>query len=191
MATFKETLSTTVSFFWDIAKIIIISLVIIIPIRYFIAQPFFVRGASMEPTYQQGDYLIVDEISYRFNDPRRGDVIIFRFPEDTSQFFIKRIIALPSEVIVIKNGLITIKNQGQPAGFTLGEEYILTTTTGDLEIKLDDNEYFVLGDNRGASHDSRRWGPLADSYIIGRVFLRAWPFNKFEIIEGTVYKVGT
>lgn len=183
MPSFKGILS----FIWDIAKIIVISLLIIIPIRYFVAQPFFVRGASMESTYYQGDYLIVDEVTYRFNDPVRGDVIIFKFPQDTSQFFIKRILALPSETISIKNSVVTIVNDQYPGGFVLEEDYLNSSTSGDLEIRLDDNEYFVMGDNRPSSHDSRRWGPLNKEFIIGRVFLRAWPVSQFEIIDTPVY----
>jgi len=183
----KEIARSVSSFGMDIAKIVIISLLIIVPIRYFIAQPFFVRGASMEPTYHQGDYLIVDELSYRFNDPQRGEVIIFRFPQNTSQFFIKRIIALPTETIVIKDGSVIIKNEDNPQGFVLEEDYISDVTTGNLEMLLGDNEYFVMGDNRVASHDSRRWGALGETYIIGKVFLRAWPVAQFDLIKKPIY----
>ena len=187
MEKFSKTLSGLFEFFLDIAKIVIVSLIIIIPIRYFIAQPFFVKGASMEPTYQQGDYLIVDELSYKFHEPQRGDVIIFKFPEDTSQFFIKRIIGLPGEMLAIKDTNVVIKNKEYPEGFLLEEAYIFDATKDVLEIRLDDNEYFVMGDNRGASHDSRRWGPLNKTFVLGKVFVRAWPFNKFEIIEKQIY----
>ena len=189
MEKFKQTLNNFFDFIVDIAKIVIVSLLIIIPIRYFVAQPFFVRGASMEPTYQQGDYLIVDELSYRLHEPRRGEVIIFKFPEDTSQFFIKRIIGLPGETVLIKDTSVFIKNKEHPEGFLVKEPYTLNATTDILEIRLDDNDYFVMGDNRGASHDSRRFGPLNRAFIIGKVFLRAWPFGKFEIIDKPVYNL--
>lgn len=168
-------------FIWEIIKISIIALLIIIPIRYFIAQPFFVKGASMEPSYKDGDYLIVDELSYRFTNPKRGDVIVFRFPRDPHQFFIKRIIGLPEETIEIKDNKIIIYNQSHPLGFILDESEYLSPnqkTKGYLKIKLDDNEYFVMGDNRLQSSDSRRWGPLNKTYIIGKTFIRAWPFNR-------------
>ena len=143
-------------FVWETGKIVIISLVIIIPIRYFVVQPFFVRGDSMLPNFNDGEYLIIDEISYRFSDPDRGDVIVFRFPEQPSQFFIKRIIGLPTEKIIIKDGTVTIANSKDPTGFVLSEPYLTEITPGSLEIKLDPNEYFVLGDNRDSSSDSRR-----------------------------------
>ena len=99
------------AFIWETIKVVVISLAIIIPVRYFVVQPFFVKGASMEPTFEDNNYILIDEISYRFNDPERGDVVVFRFPEDKSQFFIKRIIGLPEETIEIKNDhVIIIKN---------------------------------------------------------------------------------
>jgi len=173
-------------FTWEILKIVIISLAIIIPIRYFLIQPFFVKGASMDPNFYDGDYLIVDEISYRFNDPKRGDVIIFKYPLDTSQFFIKRIIGLPGETIEIKNEKVFIYSLEIPdEKITLDEsEYLKDLSTiGNLIINLEEDEYFVLGDNRDASSDSRKWGELNRKLIIGRVWIRAWPFDRFGILK--------
>lgn len=142
----------------------------------------------MEPNYHQGDYLLVDEISYRFNSPQRGEVIIFRFPGNPSQFYIKRIIGLPGETVTIDEGTVIIKESEDGQGFELKEDYLDTVdTSGNLEITLSDSEYFVLGDNRSASHDSRRWGPLGENFIIGKVFLRAWPFDQFDLIEAPNY----
>lgn len=182
-------LRSAVEFVVDVAKIVLISLALIIPVRYFIVQPFFVRGASMVPTYHQGDYLLVDEISYRFGNPKRGDVIIFRFPGNPSQFYIKRIIGLPGETVRISDGAMTIVNSEHPNGFVLKEGYLDETimTSGNLETPLRNKEYFVLGDNRDESHDSRRWGVLGEHFIIGRVFLRAWPFNQFGLISTPSY----
>lgn len=171
----------------ETARIVIISLVIILPVRYFLVQPFFVRGESMQPNFHDKDYLIVDELSYRFHDPLRGDVIIFRFPQDPSQFYIKRIIGLPEETVEVKNGQVTILNQDHPEGFTLNEYYLDKNTPGDIKIKLDPNEYFVLGDNRDASSDSRRWGPLPKHLIIGRAWLRVWPVNDAKAIAAPAY----
>ena len=95
-------------FVWETIKVVVVSLAIILPIRYYLVQPFFVKGASMEANFEDGDYLLVDEISYRFSEPARGDVIIFRYPEDRSQFFIKRIIGLPGETVEIKSNKVTI-----------------------------------------------------------------------------------
>lgn len=174
------------SFLWETAKIVIISLAIIIPIRYFLFQPFFVRGASMEPNFEDNEYLIIDEISYRFNQPERGDVIIFRYPRDPSQFYIKRIVGLPGETITIKDGEITISNEKNPRGVILEEDYLSEQnefTPGNLEMELDQNDYFVLGDNRRSSSDSRKWGAVPRHYIIGRAWIRAWPFSKFGVID--------
>ena len=177
------------AFVWETIKVVVISLAIILPIRYYLVQPFFVKGASMEPNFEDGDYLLVDEISYRFEEPVRGDVIIFRYPEDRSQFFIKRIIGLPGETIEIKKNKVIIYNTESSEGFLLAESYLDSKqeTLGNMLIRLDDNEYFVLGDNRLASSDSRRWGPVNKMLITGKAFLRAWPFNKFDKIEGTTY----
>ncbi len=176
------------SFVWEILKIVIIALIIVVPIRYFLFQPFFVKGQSMEPTFGNGDYLIIDEISYQFRDPQRGEVIVFKYPNDVSQRYIKRIIGLPGETVEVKEGKVIIYNQ-------LGEqileeaEYLNSSvyTPGDVRVMLGEGEYFVLGDNRAASLDSRRWGLLPEDYIIGQVFLRAWPFTVLAKIESPEY----
>jgi len=177
------------TFIWETVKIIIISLAIIIPVRYYLVQPFFVKGASMENTFEDGDYIIIDEISYRFTHPERGEVVVFRAPQDKSQFFIKRVIGLPSETVVVQNDKVKIFNKDNPNGFSLYEPYLFSGqhTLGDVRIKLDDNEYFVMGDNRLQSSDSRRWGPVNRSLITGRVFLRAWPLNKLGIYHSPAY----
>ncbi len=173
-------------FFWELIKITIIALIIVFPIRYFIFQPFLVWGESMEPSFETGDYLIVDEISYRFREPKRGEVIVFNNPYNPSQRFIKRIIGLPGEKVKLKEGKIIISNK--KGEFVLDESSYLpvsikTTPKMFDEITLRENEYFVLGDNREVSVDSRNFGPLPRKNIIGRVIIRAWPFNKLSIFE--------
>ncbi len=173
------------TFIWEITKIVIIALLIVVPIRYFIFQPFFVRGQSMEPTFESGDYLIIDEISYRFRDPQRGEVVVFKYPGNPSQRYIKRIIGLPGERVEIEEGKVIIYNQ--KGRQILNESEYLPPgifTPGEIKVTLAEEEYFVLGDNREASADSRRWGPLRRKEIIGRVFLRLWPITalaKFEV----------
>lgn len=158
---------------FEVIKVVLISLAIIIPIRYFLAQPFYVEGASMEPNFYDKEYLIIDEISYRFNEPQRGEVIVFKNPENTSVYFIKRIIGLPGEEVDIKDGHVYID------GATLVESYITEFSSEDYgPIILNDNEYFVLGDNRNNSHDSRRIGAIPENDIIGRTWFRGWPLNR-------------
>jgi len=175
-------------FFWETMEIIVIALLIVIPIRYFIFQPFFVRGQSMEPNFHDGDYLIIDEITYRFREPQRGEVIVFKYPRNPSQRYIKRIIGLPGETIEIKDGKVFVESQGQR--FVLDEkEYLISEigTPGEMKFSLEKGEYFVLGDNRYASSDSRRWGPVPRKDIVGRVLFRAWPPNAFAFIEAPSY----
>ncbi|MEA2113042.1 MAG: signal peptidase I [Patescibacteria group bacterium] len=171
-------------FIWETAKIVIISLAIIIPIRYYLIQPFFVYGASMEPNFSDGQYLIINEFGYRLNDPQRGEVIVFKYPLNPSQYYIKRIIGLPDETVEVKDGRVVIYNSGFPEGRVLDESSYLPdnrVTSGSVKIELQGDEYFVLGDNRQASSDSRRWGRLSEEYIIGQVWVRAWPFSLAEI----------
>ena len=165
-------------FVWEIFKIVVIALVIVIPIRYFIFQPFFVRGQSMEPSFENGDYLIIDELSYHFLEPQRGDVIVFKYPHNPSQRYIKRIVGLPGEKIEIQAGSVMIYSQD--GSWVLDEKEYLSQglkTPGEVEVFLDENDYFVLGDNRPLSSDSRSWGPLERKDIIGKVLIRAWPFT--------------
>lgn len=173
-----------ITFIWEIAKIVIIAALIVVPIRYFLFQPFFVRGQSMNPSFESGDYLIIDEITYRFRSPQRGEVIVFKSPQDPSQRFIKRIIGLPGETIEIKDGKVIIYTKDGPQ--VLDESNYLPDllTGGNIRITLAEDEYFVLGDNRPFSFDSRRFGVLSEENIIGRVIFRAWPFAdavKFEV----------
>ncbi len=166
----------------EILETVLISVIIVLLVRSFLFQPFFVKGESMKPNFSSGDYLIVDELSFKLGKIKRGEVIVFRNPLSPKVFFIKRVIGLPEERIVIKNGKIYIYNQTHPTGFLLKEPYLKENfTPGKVDITLEKNQYFVLGDNRKASYDSRAWGPLPSSYIIGIVRIRAWPLNNFTI----------
>lgn len=163
-------------FFWEVAKIVILALVIVIPIRYFVFQPFIVKGLSMTPAFHDGDYLIIDQISYRFKTPQRGEVIVFKYPRDPSQRFIKRIVGLPQEKVELRNGQIIITDKFGETTVLDESNYLLSQGwLEEMEVNLGEGEYFILGDNRAHSFDSRRWGPLSKEYIVGRVLLRAWP----------------
>ena len=166
---------------WEIVRILLISLAIVAPIRYFIVQPFVVRGASMEPNFTDQEYLVVDEASYYFREPGRGEAIIFRYPRAPSEFFIKRVIGLPGEKVTIQKGRVMIENAAYPEGFALEEKYLdpFLKTYPDGEKTLGPDEYFVLGDNRNASSDSRVWGALPRKLITGRALWSAWPPQTF------------
>lgn len=180
----SETTSTGTSM-KDIVRIFLISLVIVLPIRYFIAQPFIVRGASMEPTFDNSEYLIIDELSYFLREPRRGEVVVFKYPRNPSEYYIKRVIGLPGEEVVIQNGRVAIINRTHPTGFMLEEPYLASDleTVPGVRMKLKDGEYFVMGDNRMRSSDSRFWGPVARTFIVGRVTFRAWPVQDFGFVH--------
>ncbi len=171
----------------EIVKVVAISLAIILPVRYFLIQPFYVKGSSMEPNFQNNQYLIVDEISYRFEAPQRGQVIVFRYPLNPQEYFIKRIIGLPNEQIQFKQGHIIIYNKKHPQGFTLSEKYLfprLTTFDQDQKkIDIGPHQYYVLGDNRHASKDSRYFGPVNSSFIIGKVLFRGWPLDEVTLFD--------
>ena len=170
---------------WEIIKVLLVSVAIVLPIRYFIAQPFIVRGASMEPNFENSEYLVIDEVSYYFRGPQRGEAIVFRYPRDPRQFFIKRVVGLPGEEIKIQEGRIRVYNPSYPEGFTLVEPYLdppQRATNPDVSAKLGEGEFFVLGDNRDFSSDSRIWGSLPKSLVVGRVFFRVWPFAKLGMV---------
>ncbi len=160
---------------WELLQIAIIAIVIVVPIRYFLFQPFIVSGDSMVPTFHSGDYLIVDEISYRFSTPQRGDVIVFDFPLQPSERFIKRVIGLPGETVTVQNGQVSIVKDGKTT--ILSEKYLPKDlkTYGDVTTTLKPGQYFVLGDNREYSYDSRAWGVVPTKNIIGKAFLRIFP----------------
>lgn len=182
----KEKIKKQLKNFWDLISFAVIALAIVIPIRMWIVQPFVVSGISMFPTFENGEYLIIDEISYILGDAKRGDVVVFRYPKDPSRFFIKRIIGMPNEKIVIQDGVVTIFNEENKNGFTLDEPYINEQfSTNKIEITKDD-EYFVMGDNRNRSSDSRSWGVLPEKNLIGRALVRLLPLKNFDYMPGSI-----
>jgi signal peptidase I len=179
-----------IPFVLEIIKIAVIALVIVVPIRYFLFQPFIVSGASMAPNFATGDYLIVDEISYRLSSPQRGDVIVFNasfIPGYSNQRFIKRVIGLPGETIDITNGRVEIIKDGKTT--ILDEKYLPDNlkTYGDVNTTLKPDEYFVLGDNREYSYDSRMWGVVPRKDIIGKALLRVLPITSLSEISRPAY----
>ena len=177
-------------YFVDIIETIVVAAAIFVVVYLFLLQPHQVRGASMEPNLSDGQYILTDKISYRFEKPRRGDIIVFKAPVDPNFDYIKRIIGLPGESIQIKDGKIIIKNTTHPKGFVLEEPYKIngsdqpgTLLEDNREFKISEDNYFVLGDNRNQSFDSREWGELSRKNIIGKTWLRYWPISKFSFVK--------
>jgi len=179
----KTVLNNALSAAWEFLKIIIIALVIVLPIRYFLFQPFIVKGDSMVPNFHSGDYLIIDEISYRFGEPKRGDVVVLKYPPDPAQKFIKRIIGLPGETVTIGNGTVSVTSNGKEV--SLDEAYLPDSlkTAGNVRVTLKEDEYFVMGDNRDFSYDSRSWGILPKYDIVGKAAFRVLPLTNIGPIN--------
>jgi len=179
-------------FILELAEVLVVSLLAVFLVRYFIAQPFLVRGSSMDPTFFNGNYLIIDEIAYRLREPQRGEVIVFRYPKDYATFYIKRVIGLPGETVEIRNNKVIVTRVDGVVDI-LNETYLPQTerTNGDIIQKLQPGQYFVMGDNRDASYDSRMWGAVPINNIIGLVRFRLWPLDAAKVFASSDYAVGT
>lgn len=171
----------------DLFTLAFLIVLVVIPIRVFVISPFVVDGESMHPTFENLDYLIVDELLYDFKAPARGDVIVFRYPGNPSIFYIKRVIGLPGETVSIDHGVVTVTTETGKAAI-LNEPYVVREdATYTKSVTLNPGEYFVLGDNRPNSSDSRVWGPLPRKNIVGRVDVRLFPITKLGFFPGLVH----
>jgi signal peptidase I len=172
------------SFFLDIIETVVIALSIFLIIYLFVVSPHQVNGQSMVPNFQSGEYVLSDKISYRTGNPKRGDVIVFHAPEaancpkGTGCDFIKRVMGLPGETITVHDNHIYVNNQPVEEPYLPAEFQTLPgLATKDKSITLGPDEYFVCGDNRPYSSDSRAWGPIHKSDIVGKAFFRYWPLK--------------
>jgi len=208
-ATKTEEVAATGAVAWEIVKTIVGVALFVIFFRFFIIQPFYIIGSSMLPDFHEGEYLFIDEASYHLRAPARGEVVVFRHPDvactafvESNQVlktvvqgpcksYIKRVIGLPGETVMVQNGKVSIINSKNPSGFTLDESYIEpgVQTLGNQKVTLSKDEFFVLGDNRepNASSDSREWGPLSRNYIIGKAWLRLLPVPDIGFISKAKY----
>ena len=170
-----------ISFIIEWTKLFLLALAIVIPIRVLLFQPFVVSGASMDPNFHNADYLIIDELSYRLREPERQEVIVFKYPNNPSLKYIKRVIGLPGEKVEIVNGQVFITSGNKT--FQLEEPYLSEETkqtwinNNNFSVELGQNEYFVMGDNRNFSSDSRIWGPVPKKNIVGRVVVKLSAFD--------------
>ncbi len=175
---------------WQIFKYLVIAFLIMLPIRLFVAEPFVVSGESMSPTFNDGDYLVIDKLAYAHSEPQRNDVIVFRYPLDPSLYYIKRVVGLPGETVEVEGGVVSIT---APDGtrHILNGSHLASTDIGDdappepIITTLASDEYFVLGDDRDASSDSRDWGPLSAKFIVGRAYLRVLPLSEVGFLPGS------
>jgi len=173
------------NFFTELLKFVLVAAAIVVPLRLFVAQPFIVSGASMDPTFHNREYLIVDELTYRLSPPQRGDVVIFRYPKDPTQYFIKRIIGLPGETVMVKDGAVEVRTKDGTT-IKLDESYVVNKGNGaDASYSVGDDSYFVMGDNRPESSDSRIWGLLPAKNIVGRAFVRLLPLSRITLLPGS------
>ncbi len=173
--------------FWrETLEILIFVIPTVLVIQTFIGRTFIVIGNSMYPTFHHGDYLVIDKLSYRLDDPKRFDVIVFHppAPADKKTYYIKRIVGLPGETVKIENNQLTIINTENPEGFKIDENYRSSESDIDREITLNEGEYFVMGDNRSVSSDSRSWGALPRENISGRALVRLFPIGDIDLFPG-------
>lgn len=174
---------------FEIVQIGVLSLALVMLIRTFVIQPFYVKGASMEPNFLDHEYLLIDEVAFRFREPIRGEIVVFRYPRNPREFFIKRVIGLPGETIEIHDGRVRVTNDEEQGGFVLTETYLEDSfTVGERRVTLGSDEYFLLGDNRDASLDSRIFGPVKRKEFIGRVWFRGWPPDRIGKFEPPFYQ---
>jgi signal peptidase I len=173
------TLGAVATFILEIVQIAALALAIILPVRWFLVQPFIVKGVSMEPNFHDNEYLIIDELTFHFREPERGEIVVFHPPNAAEkQFYIKRVIGLPGETVEVNDGKVTIYNTENPNGLLLTESYLDDYTPGRDSETLGEDEYYLMGDNRDASFDSRMFGPVPKANLIGRVWIRGLPLEK-------------
>ena len=182
--------------FLDIIETVVVALSIFLVIYLFFMQPHQVNGQSMEPTFLSGEYVLTDKVSYQTGNPQRGDVVVFHAPEaagcpeGTGCDFIKRVLALPGDSVAVRDNAVWINGQALPEPYIPPENVTRAGafTEGGREIFMGENEYFVVGDNRPFSSDSRVWGPIGKENIVGRAFVRYWPVPKIGLIPKVQYE---
>lgn len=168
-------------FFLEFIKVAIMAALIIVFTRHLLFKPFYVKGQSMEPTFYEKEYLIIDELTYHFREPHRGEVIVFHAPLGEKDYYLKRVIGLPGERVKVEDNKVIIYNNEHPEGIVVQENYLSEPTPGSMSVTLGPDQFFVMGDNRDASFDSRRFGPIKRDTIVGRTWLRGWPLERVDL----------
>ena len=178
----RHFLGAAAVFILELLKIGVLAGITIFLVRYFLFKPFYVKGASMEPNFYEKEYLIIDEVTFRLRQPERGEVVVFVAPTNPQEYFLKRIIGLPGERVKVSEGHVFIYNKEHPEGAEVEETYLPhdLLTSSEQNVILPSDQYFVLGDNRPNSFDSRRFGLIDRKAIVGRAWLRGWPPKRMQ-----------
>lgn len=166
---------------------IVITILLAFLLRVFVVQPFVVEGSSMEPNFHNNQYIIIDKVSYRFRDIQRGEVVVLHPPVDLSQNYIKRIIGLPGETVTVQEGEVFINGTKLEEPYLGSEQHKTNQFNTTSPVVLGPNDYFVMGDNRGHSSDSRDWGKLDKTAIEGRTWFIVFPLSDFSFIRSPQY----
>lgn len=168
-----------------------VSAAIFVLVYMFLFQPHQVDGRSMEPNFEHGEFILTDKVTYRFKDPQRGDVVVFQSPQDERLDFIKRIIALPGDTVMVEEGHIVLNGEVLSEGYIYapGEVPQGRFLREGVPVTVPSNQYVVMGDNRGNSSDSREWGFINRTSIVGRAFFIYWPFDKIGVIDTSEIEV--
>jgi len=175
--------------FWEILKVVAIVFVSAIIIRGFVAQPFIVEGSSMEPDFHNGEYLLIEKLGYHLHKPVRGDVIVFKYPNNVAVNYIKRIVGLPGETVRIFENQVFVNGKKLNESYLSPDEKTIVSQSPETpyEVALSSEQYFVMGDNRQHSSDSREWGPLGKEFIIGKSALVLYPRQNFSAVASPNY----
>lgn len=171
-----ESRSGVLRFILDILETLILSVILFAVINAVSAR-IRVDGSSMEPTLHTGEFVIVNKLSYKLGSPQIGDVIVFHFPRDIEQEYIKRVIGLPGDTVEVKNGRVYVNSQ------PLKEDYIAASPSYERSWQVPPNSLFVLGDNRNNSSDSHNWGPVPENYVVGKAVFVYWPPENWGVID--------
>lgn len=182
---FKGVLVAIFDFVKTVATIVILAIVI----RVFVIQPYIVEGQSMEQSFQNNDYLITEKISFRFREPQRGEVVIFHPPDNPSVNYIKRIVGLPEDKVEVKDGSVFVNDEKIYEPYLKSNEETLSPKNNDYVYILKEGEYFVFGDNRNHSRDSREIGAIPEENIVSRVWFRLLPINNLKAFAAVDYNI--
>ena len=163
----------------EVLEVVVIAVVLALVIRFFVVEPFYIPSESMLPTLEVNDRIIVSKVNYYFTSPERGEILVFKYPLDLSQNFVKRLIAVGGETVELKNSVLYINGEAVPEDYLPPD--LRYSNFGPVEVP--EGHFFMMGDNRNSSSDSRTWGYVDEELLIGRAMLIIWPFDRFGVVK--------